>query len=1001
MSLVGQIYAAIGADLSGLDRGLSEAQSAVTGAQQQMERGIAKTGVNIGQLGAQFAIAGGAATAGLTLPLVGLAKTGLEAAAQMESAEVGFTSMLGSAEAAGTFLKDLGDFAAKTPFEFAELTGTAQRMMAMKFAAEDIIPALTDIGDMASAMGGNVTERVDGIVTALGQMQLKGKASAEELMQLNERGVPALDYLARAAGKTTGEMSELVSKGAVPAKEAVLAIREGMREDFGGNMSRSMSTLTGIMSNLGDEVNKVWVEIGKSLAPTIKAAAPVITQLFGYVKEGLQWFQGLPAPIKNAVLAIGAVAAAAGPVLVAIGAVLALPITGTMVAWAAAIAGAAAALAGIGTWIASNWEPIKAVMLQAWDGVSEAWTWYWGNMQKGMEQLWGLITGAFEILWWPFKQALDTLWDTTGTTWGAVWENISGLLSTIWNGIMGVATTAWNAVVGVFSQLTDWIGKHVPGMQKLLTLNEAWEKGLKEQEKAQEAANKAQEEASKKVKTHTTSQSGLAEAITAGTKTTGKLTDEQKRAAKQAEFYNEKIRTMTGDQKSLDQAFRTATTATMPAFIAKIREGAAAWDEQTKAIRAMQTATRDYSAATVPQFVAETKKVEDAFEALGMTSTREFAKATEQAQAAYEALVASGQATQYQQDSAFLKVLQAMADESEATTGQIPKDLEAALREMDARVNDPSFGVPKLQKSFADTLKFIGDGMSALGNDAIHALIHGDIDSLKEIGGAFKQLGLDALSTFAQPFIDSITGPNGLIQKGINVLIDKVLDLDGILGRVFGSAASGAANAGTSIGGAVGSMPGIGGAAGGASSGAGGAASGAGSAAAGALGIVNAITGIATAISSIFGNFQMAAMNRTLDMIEENTRYVKIVSAEGEWSILRNTGFAREYLGYLVEDMRGNGNSVKSWLSDIQGNTYWSLKKLEEMASGSNGIVYWQQQTVIRLNQMLLQAGTLHETTVQAIRSLRPGNLTVNIHMGDQTQTIVTALSNAVAYAAP
>jgi hypothetical protein len=47
----------------------------------------------------------------------------------------------------------------------------------------------------------------------------------------------------------------------------------------------------------------------------------------------------------------------------------------------------------------------------------------------------------------------------------------------------------------------------------------------------------------------------------------------------------------------------------------------------------------------------------------------------------------------------------------------------------------------------------------------------------------------------------------------------------------------------------------------------------AGAVGAGLSGTIGMVTGIASAASSIFGNFQMAAMNSTLKMIEENTRF--------------------------------------------------------------------------------------------------------------------------------
>src|SRR5215218_116164 len=54
---------------------------------------------------------------------------GLKTAAAMEQAEIGFTTMLGSARKAKAFLADLQQFATKTPFEFPELQTAASSLI--------------------------------------------------------------------------------------------------------------------------------------------------------------------------------------------------------------------------------------------------------------------------------------------------------------------------------------------------------------------------------------------------------------------------------------------------------------------------------------------------------------------------------------------------------------------------------------------------------------------------------------------------------------------------------------------------------------------------------------------------------------------------------------------------------------------------------------------------------------------------------------------------------
>lgn len=124
----------------------------------------------------------------------------------MEQAQIGFTTMLKSAEDAQAFLREMMNFAARTPFEFPDLLEASRRMMAYGFAANDVLPMLQAVGDATAALGLGA-EGIDRIILALGQMRAKGKVTGEEMRQLTEAGIPAWEILAEAMGKSTAEVS--------------------------------------------------------------------------------------------------------------------------------------------------------------------------------------------------------------------------------------------------------------------------------------------------------------------------------------------------------------------------------------------------------------------------------------------------------------------------------------------------------------------------------------------------------------------------------------------------------------------------------------------------------------------------------------------------------------------------------------------------------------------------------------------------------------------------
>jgi tape measure domain-containing protein len=203
---------------------------------------------NILKWGAMAVAAG--VTAGGTAGII----HSLNIAGQMEQTQMAFETMLKSREAGQKMMRDLTAFAIDTPFEFMDLSKNAQYAMAMGFKQDDMLSLLTDAGDAASGTGRG-TEGMENIIRALGQMQQKGKVSAQEINQLAENGIGAWRYIAGAIGKTTAETMKLAENGLIPADKAIQSIRKGMRQDYSGMMIKQSRTLFGLVSSFKDFAN--------------------------------------------------------------------------------------------------------------------------------------------------------------------------------------------------------------------------------------------------------------------------------------------------------------------------------------------------------------------------------------------------------------------------------------------------------------------------------------------------------------------------------------------------------------------------------------------------------------------------------------------------------------------------------------------------------------------------------------------------------------------------
>jgi tape measure domain-containing protein len=208
---------------------------------------------------------------------------GLKTASSLEQARIAFTTMLGSAKRAKTFLGGLVQFAKKTPFDFPGVVSASQKLLAFGFAARKIKPTLTSLGDAAAGLSLG-TEGLDRLTTAIGQIQAKGKVQSDELLQLTEAGVPALRILANQFGTTTANIQALVTKGLVPADKAIPALLSGLEKGtnglagptakFGGLMAKQSRTLGGIFSNLKDSVSLGLAKAVKPLVPVLKREIP-------------------------------------------------------------------------------------------------------------------------------------------------------------------------------------------------------------------------------------------------------------------------------------------------------------------------------------------------------------------------------------------------------------------------------------------------------------------------------------------------------------------------------------------------------------------------------------------------------------------------------------------------------------------------------------------------------------------------------------------------------
>lgn len=223
---------------------------------KQADQRVQQTGSGIGRVAetALGFLGGGMLGAGLSAAFDSIKGSIVGTNASLEQSNIAFSTMLGSAEKAGTFLKDLQQFAKTTPFEFPDLVDASKKMLAFGFSADTVRPLLTSVGDAVAAVGGG-KELIGGVTMALGQMQAKGKVASGEMLQLAERGIPSWDMLAKKMGVDIPTAMKQVEKGLVPAQVMIEAFMEGVGERFPNMMAKQARTFDGAMSTITDAIN--------------------------------------------------------------------------------------------------------------------------------------------------------------------------------------------------------------------------------------------------------------------------------------------------------------------------------------------------------------------------------------------------------------------------------------------------------------------------------------------------------------------------------------------------------------------------------------------------------------------------------------------------------------------------------------------------------------------------------------------------------------------------
>lgn len=906
----------------------------------------------IATMGDRMTGAGAALENLLTRPILGAAEAALKLGSDFEQTQIGFATMLGSADKATAMLGNLKEFASKTPFEFPGLVDASKRMLAFGFEAEKIIPTLRTIGDTAAGLGGGA-KSIDLITLALGQMQAKGKVSAQEMNQIAEQGVSAWKALAQNIGVSIPEAMKLAEKGAITAAQAIPAILDGMNQQFGGMMAKQADTVAGQWSNMKDQLTFILYDLGAALLPFGQAAVTALAPIGEGIKGAVEWFRQLSPPVQTAVVAFAAIAAAAGPILVMLG---------TLASSVVAISSAFAVLSGPTALVAAA-AALKVVAIAAAAGAAAFAAWK---------------VGEWLYQFGPVKTVLDAVGSAIGgmLQWIAKLPGVSSVVSAMsgaWDGLKSGIEKATAQAANAGKTLTG----QVPAMNQLgaaakaahtpiLGVGDSAETAAKKAAQAAKQLNdhlnatwkqlqgflldmpKTMEQASKMMANGFNIDSAIKRTVDEMQKLKIEFGTHMPNAAKQMyaalniNLLQLQAFKQTAENLALEKAFLSVNDA-MTAYSSNM-------GRILKEQAGMTKEVMDISMAAANQAIADVQRLDGAFKQLGVTWSGELASKASKAADAYNLIVEAqkrGAATAVDALRAQAALLQAQIALAK-NTGDSYIELESRLKSVNSELvilgaeqdkaaakttaanKTMKAGASDMEKAWVDFGKQVSTIMTDFGKDMAGAIIHS-----KNVGEAFTKMASSIKEAFMRLIIE---GAIKEMMKG----------LDGVSSMLGGI--------GKQLSGLLGGM-GLGG-----SGGSGGDSGGGGGGLGGMMGGANPlslVTGITSAFTGILQTLQgrrmeadigklevtsrgqlnqlisiQGTLNRYLPLLEHNIQLVRLEGIEAAIQQLGGGGQGFQQINQSIQTLTEITRVHLRALIDIGTATYSLLNKPADQRGG-------------------------------------------------------------------
>lgn len=215
-----------------------------------------------------------------------LGKEAFWSAANFEQMRVAFSTMLGSQAEADKLIKQIQDFAIATPYGTTALVDLSKQLLAFGFQAEEVIPTLDRLGNVAAGIG---TDKMPNLIYAMGQIRAAGRLVGQDLMQLINAGFNPLQEISRTTGESMTSLKKKMSDGLITFDMVNNAFKTATSEGgkFNQLMQAQSKTTAGKIDALGDSFDKLKITIGQGSTPIVGAFVDSLSDLISSTNDYL------------------------------------------------------------------------------------------------------------------------------------------------------------------------------------------------------------------------------------------------------------------------------------------------------------------------------------------------------------------------------------------------------------------------------------------------------------------------------------------------------------------------------------------------------------------------------------------------------------------------------------------------------------------------------------------------------------------------------------------